>query len=280
MPGPDAFLGPLRCRSHSETRDPSGTSSRTSSTAEQRAAKASAQADQTRRDADAHARQLVSNAKKNADQIVTAAKAQADQLHAETKADAERRRAAAQREVDELTRQKDSIATHLAQVRQLLDGQMPGMDPAPPKPAIVAGAAPSGAPSNGTSGQPAPTTVTPLLPAPPIAPRTDSGSCTNPRHRPPGLGTTDQRLLGDPVVSHLDAVLLSPGEDLRPTPVGPPQLSIAGELAHLRHAECLPDLISQQRTGGYESGTRLRKVVQCRCRLRDWWLRYQSRGTA
>jgi hypothetical protein len=31
---------------------------------------------------------------------------------------------------------------------------MPGMDPAPPKPAIVAGAAPSGAPSNGTSGQP------------------------------------------------------------------------------------------------------------------------------
>ena len=95
------------------------------STAEQRAAKASAQADQTRRDADSHARQLVSNAKKNADQIVSQAKAQADQLLAETKADAERRRAAAQRDVDELTRQKDSIATHLAQVRQLLGGQLP-----------------------------------------------------------------------------------------------------------------------------------------------------------
>ena len=33
-----------------------------------------------------------------------------------------------QREVDKLTRQKDSIATHLAQVRQLLGGQPPGMD--------------------------------------------------------------------------------------------------------------------------------------------------------
>ena len=96
------------------------------STAEQRAAKASAQTDQTRRDADSHARQLVSNAKKNADQIVSQAKTQADQLLAETKADAERRRAVAQREVDELTREKDSIATHLAQVRQLLGGQLPG----------------------------------------------------------------------------------------------------------------------------------------------------------
>ena len=105
-----------------------------------RDAKASAQADQTRRDADSHARQLVSNAKKNADQIVSQAKSQADQLLAETKADAERRRAAAQREVDELTRQKDSIATHLAQVRQLLGGQLPGMDAvqaAQTKPAIA-----------------------------------------------------------------------------------------------------------------------------------------------
>ena len=114
------------------------------STAEQRAAKASAQADQTRRDADSHARQLVSNAKKNADQIVSQAKSQAEQMLAETKADAERRRAAAQREVDELTRQKDSIATHLAQVRQLLGGQLPGMGANPamqapaPKPATVA----------------------------------------------------------------------------------------------------------------------------------------------
>jgi vacuolar-type H+-ATPase subunit H len=73
-------------------------------------------------------RQLVSNAKKNADQIVSGAKAQADQLLTEVKADAERHRAATQREVDELTRQKDSIASHLAQVRQLLGAQVPSMD--------------------------------------------------------------------------------------------------------------------------------------------------------
>ena len=60
-------------------------------------------------------RQLVGNAKKNADQIAGQAKTQAGQLLAEVKADAERRRAATQREVDDLTRQKDSIASHLAQ---------------------------------------------------------------------------------------------------------------------------------------------------------------------
>jgi hypothetical protein len=93
------------------------------STAEQRAAKASAQADQTRRDADQHARQLVSNAKKNADRII-----------AQAATDAERRRVTAQREVDELTRQKDNISFQLAQVRQLLGDQLgieiPVLDPA------------------------------------------------------------------------------------------------------------------------------------------------------
>ena len=94
------------------------------STAEERAAKANAQADQTRRDADQHARQLVGNAEKNADRIAGQAKAQAEQLIAEVNDDAERRRAASNREVDDLIRQKDSIASHLAQLRQLL----PGMD--------------------------------------------------------------------------------------------------------------------------------------------------------
>jgi len=89
---------------------------------------------------DLHARQLVSNTETNADQIISQAKAQADQLLTEVKADAESRRAAAQREVDELTRQKDSIASHLAQVCQLLGGQLPGMDAvqaAQAKPAIA-----------------------------------------------------------------------------------------------------------------------------------------------
>ena len=68
------------------------------------------------------------------------AKTQAGQLLAEVKADADRRRAATQREVDELTRQKDSIASHLAQVRQVLGGQLPGTDAvqaAQTKPAIA-----------------------------------------------------------------------------------------------------------------------------------------------
>ena len=68
------------------------------------------------------ARRLAGTAKKNADQITGQAKTQAGQLLAEVTADAERRRAATQREVDDLTRQKDSIASHLAQVRQLLPG--------------------------------------------------------------------------------------------------------------------------------------------------------------
>ena len=94
-------------------------------TAEQRAAKASAQAEQTRREADQHSRQLVTNAKKNADQIVAQAKAQADQLLADTKSEIERHRASAQREVDDLSKQKESISSHLAQISQLLGTQMP-----------------------------------------------------------------------------------------------------------------------------------------------------------
>jgi paraquat-inducible protein B len=106
------------------------------STAEQRAAKANAQADQAHRDADQYARQLVGNAEKNADQIAGQAKTQAGQLLAEVNADAERRRAATRCEVDDLTRQKDSIASHLAQVRQLLPG-MNAVQAAQTKPAIT-----------------------------------------------------------------------------------------------------------------------------------------------
>ena len=94
-------------------------------------------------------------------------KAQSDQLLSETKAEAERRRVASQREVDELTRQKDNISTHLAQVRQLLGGQlgiqMPPMEPAvaaaPVQPAIAesvpAAAAPAIRPA-GNGAAPAP----------------------------------------------------------------------------------------------------------------------------
>jgi hypothetical protein len=53
----------------------------------------------------------------------------------------ERHRAAAQREVDDLTRQKESISTHLAQISQLLGTQMPGLSealkPAQSRPAVA-----------------------------------------------------------------------------------------------------------------------------------------------
>jgi hypothetical protein len=57
-------------------------------------------------------------------------------LLAEACADAGRLRAATDREVDDLTRQKDSIASHLAQVRQLLPG-MKAVQAAQAKPAIA-----------------------------------------------------------------------------------------------------------------------------------------------
>jgi hypothetical protein len=130
-------------------------------TAEQRATKASAQAEQTRRDADQHSVQLVSNAKKNADQIVAQAKAQADQLLADTKSEADWARTAAQRHVDDLNKQKDSVAAHLAQISQLLGNKVPGLAdalklsasaPAPAiKPSRAAPAVPTG---GGTAKQP------------------------------------------------------------------------------------------------------------------------------
>ena len=138
------------------------------------------------------------------------AKAQADQLLAETKADAERRRAAAQRDVDELTRQKDSIATHLAQVRQLLGGQLlPGMDaaavqappakqaiapePAPAAPptqvAPAAPAAPASAPRNGNGGSAPPTAVQPAQSASHQATQVSPAAAAAAQQRPTNGGS-------------------------------------------------------------------------------------------
>ena len=104
--------------------------------AERGVAQASAQADQTRREADQQSKQLMSNAQKIADQIAAQAKAQAahakaqaDQLMADTKTELERHRVAAQREVDELNRQKDAITTSLEQLRRLISGQAPATGP-------------------------------------------------------------------------------------------------------------------------------------------------------
>jgi hypothetical protein len=57
-------------------------------------------------------------------------------VRAEVSAEAERHRAATDREVEDLVRQKDSIASDLTQVRQLLPG-MNAVQAAQTKPAIA-----------------------------------------------------------------------------------------------------------------------------------------------
>jgi cell division septum initiation protein DivIVA len=89
-------------------------------TAEQRAAKAVEQAESVRRDADEHSKGLLATARRNAEQILGEARQHADKIMSEAKAEAERTRRAAQRQVDELVRQRDSITGHLDQLRQLL----------------------------------------------------------------------------------------------------------------------------------------------------------------
>jgi ElaB/YqjD/DUF883 family membrane-anchored ribosome-binding protein len=87
------------------------------------------QAEAVRRDADEHAKSLVSNARRNADQVIAEARAHADKMLSEAKSEAERNRRAAQRQVDELIRQRDSITGHLDQLRHLLGSMsVPGLD--------------------------------------------------------------------------------------------------------------------------------------------------------
>jgi cell division septum initiation protein DivIVA len=88
--------------------------------AEQRAAKAVEQAESVRRDADEHAKGLLGTARRNAEQVLAEARQHADKVMSDAKAEAERTRRAAQRQVDDLIRQRDSITGHLDQLRHLL----------------------------------------------------------------------------------------------------------------------------------------------------------------
>jgi cell division septum initiation protein DivIVA len=120
--------------------------------AEQRAAKAVEQAEAVRRDADEHAKGLVSTARRNADQVVAEARAHAEKVVSEAKAEAERHRRAAQRQVDELIRQRDSITGHLDQLRHLLGAgamPVPGLEKLTAAAAASAAAAESGVPTAG-----------------------------------------------------------------------------------------------------------------------------------
>jgi len=72
------------------------------------------------RAADQHSQQLVSDANKHAGQLVALAKAQADQILTDTAIQVGRLQAAAQGELGVLTRQKESISSYLAPIRELL----------------------------------------------------------------------------------------------------------------------------------------------------------------
>jgi hypothetical protein len=85
-------------------------------------------------------------------------------LLADTKSEADRVRTSAQRQVDELNKQKESVAAHLAQISQLLGGQMPGIaDALKPKPApAVQAPAPKAVTSAPPAGNGAPAAAAPV----------------------------------------------------------------------------------------------------------------------
>jgi hypothetical protein len=98
---------------------------RRAATAEERAAAVAARNEQVEREANERARQLVDDAQRDADRVLADVRVTAQQMQAEADAEADRRRAAVQRELDDLTKQKDEVSRHLAQMRQLVGSLLP-----------------------------------------------------------------------------------------------------------------------------------------------------------
>jgi vacuolar-type H+-ATPase subunit H len=90
---------------------------RRASAADKRAADAKAQAELTRREAEEQAHDTVSQAREEADDIVAKAQVKAEKILAEAELTAIDRREAIQRELEELTRQRDGVAEHVAKMR-------------------------------------------------------------------------------------------------------------------------------------------------------------------
>ncbi|HEX4398679.1 MAG TPA: cellulose-binding protein, partial [Trebonia sp.] len=112
-----------------ETRALVAEAERRAAAAQEQAGAVTAQNEQAKRDADERVRQLLEDAKRDADQVLADATAAATRLRTEADADAERRRATAQRDLNELSKQKDEVARHLAQMRQLVGSLLPdGLD--------------------------------------------------------------------------------------------------------------------------------------------------------
>ena len=124
--------------------------------------------------------------------------------------------------MEELTRQKDSIATHLAQVRQLLGGQLPGMDAAvqapAAKPAIAA--EPAGAPPTQVAPAAPPTQVAPAAPA--SAPRNGNGGPVAPTTVQPAQQPAAVRPPGHPGLAGATAAQQRPANGGAPAPAPAP----------------------------------------------------------
>jgi hypothetical protein len=87
--------------------------------AEKRAIDATAQAEQARRDAEADAKKEIADAHRKAELVIAQAKDEGKQILTDLEADADKRRTAINKELDELTRQKNDVDAKLAQMRQL-----------------------------------------------------------------------------------------------------------------------------------------------------------------
>ncbi|MGH3279241.1 MAG: DivIVA domain-containing protein, partial [Trebonia sp.] len=79
-------------------------------------------AEQTRRGAEADAKTELADARRKAEQLVAQAADDAKQALADFEADTAKRRSATQKELDELTKQKNEVDAKLAQMRQLFAG--------------------------------------------------------------------------------------------------------------------------------------------------------------
>src|SRR4029450_1672937 len=75
-----------------------------------------------RRDSEADASDIIDKAKNFADRAVADAKSEADQLVFDAKTYAEVTKQTAEREVAELTRQRDAVTNQLTQLREMLSG--------------------------------------------------------------------------------------------------------------------------------------------------------------
>jgi cell division septum initiation protein DivIVA len=78
--------------------------------------------DQRRRDSEAESNEILEKAKSFADRTVADAKSEADQLVFDAKTHAEVTKQTAEREVAELTRQRDAVTNQLTQLREMLSG--------------------------------------------------------------------------------------------------------------------------------------------------------------